>query len=149
MYLLINDKKYTCSDRKYRKGTVKFLGVTPAPEEISGVLQLFSDSDFLLSRDVVSDYKYIDMKSGTLTLSNHANHFIADMTTTPQYRIQKLELARRNLEEENKIINERLAESDEIAIDLYEASLANESINAEQDEAIIDIYELMEGLING
>ena len=36
-------------------------------------------------------------------------------------------------------IEAQLAESDEIAIDLYEANLAQEAINAEQDEAIIEI----------
>ena len=56
---------------------------------------------------------------------------------------------------ENRIsINEetmkiQLAESDEIAIELYEANLAQEAINAEQDEAIIEIYEKMEGTNNG
>lgn len=53
------------------------------------------------------------------------------------------------LQADNEAINERLAETDEIAIDLYEANITNKSINAEQDEAIIDIYEIMEGLING
>ena len=42
-----------------------------------------------------------------------------------------------------------LAESDEIAIELYEANLAQEAINAEQDEAIIEIYEKMKGVNNG
>ena len=53
------------------------------------------------------------------------------------------------LEKENNTINLHLAESDEIAIELYEAGLAQEAINAEQDEAIIDIYELMEAMNNG
>lgn len=43
----------------------------------------------------------------------------------------------------------QLAESDEIAIELYEANLVQESVNAEQDEAIIEIYEMMEGINNG
>ena len=40
-------------------------------------------------------------------------------------------------------LEEQLAETDEVAIDLYEANLAQEAINAEQDEAIIEIYEMM------
>lgn len=43
----------------------------------------------------------------------------------------------------------QLAETDEVAIDFYEASLKQEAINAEQDEAIIEIYEMMEGTTNG
>lgn len=55
----------------------------------------------------------------------------------------------------NKVFNNKsevelaLAESDEIAIELYEAHLAQEAVNAEQDEAIIEIYETMGGLGNG
>lgn len=54
-----------------------------------------------------------------------------------------------DLQAENEAINTHLAETDEIAIDLYEAGLAQETVNAEQDEAIIEIYEMMEGNING
>lgn len=49
---------------------------------------------------------------------------------------------------ENVALSEQLAETDEAAIELYEASLNQEAINAEQDEAIIEIYEMMEGAIN-
>lgn len=51
---------------------------------------------------------------------------------TAEERIQKLE--------------SQLAETDEAAIELYEAMTALETVNAEQDEAIIEIYELMEVL---
>jgi hypothetical protein len=43
----------------------------------------------------------------------------------------------------------QLAETDEAAIELYEANLALEEANAEQDEAIIEIYEMMGEIING
>lgn len=43
-------------------------------------------------------------------------------------------------------LEQQLAETDEAAIELYEANLTLEEHNAEQDEAIIEIYELMEGL---
>ena len=46
----------------------------------------------------------------------------------------------------NKIETEKsLALADETAIELYEASLAQEEINAAQDEALIELYETMEG----
>ena len=38
-----------------------------------------------------------------------------------------------------------LAESDAVAISLYEASIAQDEINAEQDEAILGLYEMMGG----
>ena len=50
---------------------------------------------------------------------------------------------------ENEALRAQLAETEEAAIELYEASLNQEAINAEQDEAIIEIYEMMEGTING
>lgn len=50
---------------------------------------------------------------------------------------------------ENKALTSQLAETDEVAIELYEASLTQEAINAEQDEAIIEIYEAMEVMNNG
>lgn len=40
---------------------------------------------------------------------------------------------------------EALAQTDEIAIQLYEAQAEQEAINAAQDEALIEIYEMMEG----
>ena len=49
---------------------------------------------------------------------------------------------------ENKL-EQTLAETDEMAIDLFEANLAQSAINAEQDEAIIEIYEMMEVANNG
>lgn len=70
---------------------------------------------------------------------------------TKSFSVKEAEAVKppKSTEERLTSLEDQLAEADEIAIDLYEASLANESINAEQDEAIIDIYEIMEGLING
>lgn len=54
-----------------------------------------------------------------------------------------------NLISQNKELAAHLAETDEVAIELYEATLSMEAINAEQDEAIIEIFEAMEEIING
>jgi hypothetical protein len=43
----------------------------------------------------------------------------------------------------------QLAETDEAAIELYEANMILEEANAEQDEAIIEIYEMIGELTNG
>ena len=50
---------------------------------------------------------------------------------------------------ENKALADQLAETDEAAIELYEATLNMEAVNAEQDEAIIEIYETMEEMNHG
>ena len=46
-------------------------------------------------------------------------------------------------------LEQQLAETDEAAIQLYEANMALEEVNAEQDEAIIQIYEMIGDKSNG
>ena len=41
------------------------------------------------------------------------------------------------------ILEEQLAQSDETAINLYEAQEAQEAINSQQDEALMEIYEMI------
>lgn len=145
MYLLINDTKYTVTKRIKTKDTVKYLGVSPSIENIdgiSGIAKMYTNEDFFMSEDSLDDYKYKTFTGTLLVLTNKEKELPEDQTKTPNYRLTMLE-------KENTDLTQRLAETDEIAIDLYEASLANEAINAEQDEAIIEIYETMEGLING
>lgn len=48
-------------------------------------------------------------------------------------------------EERVTALEEQLAESDEVAMALYEASVAQEAVNAEQDEAILGLYEMIGG----
>lgn len=41
MYLKIGETQYTCTNRiKSASGTLKFLGVSPAPVEVSGTIQI-------------------------------------------------------------------------------------------------------------
>ena len=58
------------------------------------------------------------------------------------YNLYDVQIKEKNLEQQ-------LAETDEAAIQLYEANIALEEANAEQDEAIIEIYEMMGEMING
>lgn len=48
-------------------------------------------------------------------------------------------------EERITLLEAQLAESDEVAISLYEAQAAQEAVNAEQDDAILELYELVGG----
>ena len=48
------------------------------------------------------------------------------------------------VEQKVKTLETDLANTDETAIELYEANLEQESINAAQDDALIEIYELLE-----
>ena len=54
-----------------------------------------------------------------------------------------------NVGEDTIALAEQLAETDEAAIELYEANLALEQVNADQDEAIIEIYEMIGETTNG
>ena len=57
MYLKIGENKYSCKKRiKSAAGTLKFLGVSPAPGEVSGTIQMYRNDGFLMSEDDVSGY---------------------------------------------------------------------------------------------
>lgn len=51
MYLMINGTRHTVSRRIVTKDTIKYLSVTPAPENISGTAQMYTNDGFLLSED--------------------------------------------------------------------------------------------------
>ena len=53
------------------------------------------------------------------------------------------------LTDKEEALAKQLAETDEAAIQLYEANIALNEANAEQDEAIIEIYEMMGEITNG
>lgn len=135
MYLEINGVRHTCSKRIHKKDTIKYLSVTPAVDDIGGIAKLYRDDGFLLCEDNLDSYARKFSAGTCLTVTNAPEPKPVDPTTTNEYRISMLE--------------EHLAETDEIAIELYEAGLAQEAINAEQDEAIIEIYEMMEAVNNG
>ena len=57
MYLKIGEKQYSCTKRiKSAAGTLKFLGVSPSPGEVSGTIQMYRDDGFLMSEDDTSQY---------------------------------------------------------------------------------------------
>lgn len=72
MYLLINGNRHTCTRRIVTADTIKYLSVSPAPEEIAGKIQMFRDDGFLLSEDDVSSYARTKYAGTLLTLTNKA-----------------------------------------------------------------------------
>lgn len=70
MYLLINGARHTVKRRIIRPNTVKYTFVTPAPADVSGVIQMFTDTGFLLCKDNVDRYEYKYYKDSLLTLTN-------------------------------------------------------------------------------
>lgn len=57
MYLKIGENQYSCTKRiKSAAGTLKFIGVSPAPGEVSGTIQMYRDDGFMMSEDDTSQY---------------------------------------------------------------------------------------------
>lgn len=69
MYLLINNEHYPVKRRRVTADSVIYSGVTTKPE-VTGVIQMYSNEDFLFSEDNVSDYLRYTYEGNTLTLTN-------------------------------------------------------------------------------
>lgn len=65
MYLMINEVRYTVTRRLVSSDTIKYLGVTPEPAEISGIISMYRDDGFLMSTDDSSKFSR-KLFSGTL-----------------------------------------------------------------------------------
>lgn len=70
MYLLINNNKHGVQRRLKTEDTVKYLCVTPPPEAVSGVVQMYRDDGFLLSEDNAADYERVIILGSLVTLTN-------------------------------------------------------------------------------
>ena len=65
MYLMINGTRYTVTRRLVNMDTIKYIGVTPEPVEISGIISMYRDDGFLMSTDDSSKFSR-KLFSGTL-----------------------------------------------------------------------------------
>ncbi len=65
MYLVINEARHTVTRRVVTPDTIKYLGVTPDPTEISGIIHMYRDDGFLMSTDDSSKFSR-KLFSGTL-----------------------------------------------------------------------------------
>ena len=72
MYLLINGSRHTCTRRIVTADTIKYLSVTPAPEEITGKIQMFRDDGFLMCEDDANGFTRKQYSGTLLTLTNKA-----------------------------------------------------------------------------
>lgn len=70
MYLMINGEKHSVSRRLVSTDTIKYLSVEPAPENISGVIQMYTDEGFLLSEDNSDNYERKTYVGTLLTITN-------------------------------------------------------------------------------
>ena len=65
MYLNINGVRHTVTRRIVTSDTIKYLGVTPEPAEINGVIHMYRNDGFLMSSDDSSSFSR-KLCSGTL-----------------------------------------------------------------------------------
>ena len=70
MYLMINGNKHTVSKRIVKSDEIRYLSVTPAPEEVSGVVQMYENSGFLISEDNADAFKRWTHTGTLLVLTN-------------------------------------------------------------------------------
>ena len=93
MYLIMNGKKHSVSRREKQKDQVSFYTVKPMPVEVSGIIEMYRDDGFLMSRDTVADYER-QTKSGTvLTLTNRAEPVPTVPKPTLESRVAAIEEA--------------------------------------------------------
>lgn len=85
MFLMINNKRYSCKKRIPKTNSVKFLSVSPTVEDISGKIQMFRNDGFLLSEDVAENYTRRFMTGSLLTLTNEPEK----VPTTPQPTLEQ------------------------------------------------------------
>ena len=93
MYLIINDTRHSVSKRIVKGKTIKYLSVTPAPEEISGMIQMFRDDGFLMSTDNADEYQRKTYVGTLLQISNDPEPVPVTPAPTLESRVTAIENA--------------------------------------------------------
>lgn len=81
MYLMINGNKHTVSKRIVNSDEIRYLTVTPEPEEVNGKIQMYENGGFLISEDNADGFDRW-MYSGTLLILT--NKPVPVPTPTPE-----------------------------------------------------------------
>ena len=85
MYLIINNNQYTVSKRIVTNDTIKYLTVTPEPNNISGIARMYTDEGFLLSEDNLDNFERKIYTGTLLTVTNKEEYTPQPTPTTPEY----------------------------------------------------------------
>ena len=85
MYLIINDNRYTVSKRIVTSDTIKYLTVTPEPDNISGIAKMYTDEGFLLSEDNLDNFERKIYTGTLLTVTNKEEYTPQPTPITPEY----------------------------------------------------------------
>lgn len=70
MYLTINGVRHTVTRRIVSSDTIKYLGVTPEPETISGTISMYRNDGFLMSEDSTDGFSRKLYSGSLLQLTN-------------------------------------------------------------------------------
>ena len=71
MYIKYKDKKYSCKNCSITKNSIIYRGIEESFQTpIEGEICLYSDNDFVMRTDKVSDYLRQTFANGILTLTN-------------------------------------------------------------------------------
>ena len=70
MYLMINGNQHTVSRRLVLSNEIRYLTVTPEPTEVTGKIQMYDNSGFLISEDDVDSFLRSTYSGTLLTLTN-------------------------------------------------------------------------------
>lgn len=85
MYLIINDKKYNISKRIVTNDTIKYLTVTPEPNNISGIAKMYTNEGFLLSEDNLDNFERKTYTGTLLTVTNKPEYIPQPTPPLPEY----------------------------------------------------------------
>lgn len=85
MYLIINDNQYTVSKRIVTDDTIKYLTVTPEPNNISGIAKMYTDEGFLLSEDNLDNFERKTYTGTLLTVTNKPEYIPQPIPSSLEY----------------------------------------------------------------
>lgn len=84
MYLKINGAQYTVTRRLVSADTIKYLGVTPEPKNISGTIAMYRNDGFLMSEDNTSNFVRKLYAGNLLQLTNKPKLDTAPFVPVPE-----------------------------------------------------------------
>ena len=70
MYITINGQRYNCTRREADADEVRYYGVEPLPESVSGIVRTCTEAGFVLAEDHAEAYARQEIGTTRVTLTN-------------------------------------------------------------------------------
>lgn len=93
MYLTIMGVEHTVTKRIVKGKTVRYIGVTPEPEIISGTIEMYRDDGFIMSADDADSYGRKTYVGTLLEISNDPEPVPVEPVPSLDERVTALENA--------------------------------------------------------